>query len=143
MKKVLCVCYGNKDRSPLMAGVLQMLLDNAGHDVTVGSAGVAEFTKNGGSASEQVVLSGKRIGIDLSDHNKRWIGDLNLGEYDFVVCADIMTADAIFGTKVSEDRIFNANIPNPWPSRDQRDHDEVAELIMSRMYRVVARYFSN
>jgi len=48
MKKVLCVCLGNSDRSPVMAAVLGMYLKSAGHETEVQSAGTLEFCKKGG-----------------------------------------------------------------------------------------------
>jgi protein-tyrosine-phosphatase len=143
IKKVLCVCLGNSDRSPLMAAVLGMYLQNAGHEVTVESAGMMEFAKNGGSASPNGVVSAKRLGLDLSTHQKRWVGSLDLTRYDLIICVDEVVAGELFGKyKVPTEKIFNIQLNNPWPSSDQRDHDEVAENVMAKMYRVVTRRFS-
>lgn len=142
MKKVLCVCLGNSDRSPLMAAVLKLFLEKAGHQVQVESAGVLEFTKLGGPASQCAMTSAKRIGLDLSSHNKCWVRSLDLSQYDLFVCADVLAADKLFSILGYAERIFKVNIENPWPSTDQRDHDMVAEDIMAKMYRVVTRYFA-
>lgn len=141
--KVLTVCIGNSDRSPLMAGVLEMYLKNAGHNVVVESAGVKEGARNGGPASQYGIVSGSRIGIDLSTHQKTWVGDLDLAQFYLIVCAsDKIAKELIEKYGVSEDKIFNADIPNPHPSTDQHVHDEVAKTIMSTMYQVVIEKFS-
>jgi len=37
----------------------------------------------------------KKRGIDLSGHISRWIGDLNLGQYRWIVCAGHDEADKV------------------------------------------------
>ncbi len=145
IKKVLCVCKGNSDRSPLMAAVLGMYLQNAGKDeVIVESAGILETTAQGGHCSKHAMVSAERLGLDLRSHNKRWIANLDPNEYDLFVCVDETVAAYVLercGT-VYIDKICNVQVDNPWPSQFQADHDLTAEKIMATMYRIVTRYFS-
>jgi protein-tyrosine-phosphatase len=141
--KVLCVCKGNSDRSPLMAAVLGMFLKNAGLDVVCESAGILDVAAKGGCASPFGVVSAKRIGLDISNHNKRQIDSLNLKEYDLFVCVDEAVAARVLELGVPIQNIVNVQVDNPWPSQFQIDHDVTAEKIMAAMYRVVTRFFSN
>ena len=136
---------GNSDRSPFMAAVLQMYLDNTilpEGEVHCESAGMLERASEGGGASGFMIKAARRIGIDLSGHTKRWIGSLDISRYDLFVCVDEKVADYVIGLGADMDNICNAQVSNPWPSRFQRDYDDTAGRIMERMFHVVTRYFS-
>ncbi len=82
MEKVLCVCTGNISRSPMMQAVLQHHL---GAGFRVESAGVSPELA-GRPANHRSVACLRERGLDLSGHVSRWIGDLDLGEYRWIVC---------------------------------------------------------
>ena len=82
MDKVLCVCLGNISRSPMMQGVLQNLLGSA---YLVESAGVSRELAGRPANNRSVTCMNER-GIDLRGHSSRWIGDLDVGEYKWIVC---------------------------------------------------------
>jgi protein-tyrosine-phosphatase len=144
IEQVLCVCKGNSDRSPMMAGVLQKYLNRAGFSrVLCDSAGVLEIAAKGGSASPFGIFAAKRIGINISNHQRRQVSPQMLEHYDLFVAVDTEVGGLLvteFG--VDPKKIYNAEVPNPWPVNFQADFDRTAETIMSAMYRVVARYFS-
>ncbi len=139
--KILCLCLGNSDRSPVMAAVLSMYLRNAGHDVICESAGISDGAKQG-CASSYAVTAMKRIGIDLSNHCRKHISELKLEEYDlFVVVNDEVAGRLYLDLGVDMKKMFNAQITNPWPCQFQEDYDSTAYQVMAGMYKVVARYF--
>ena len=159
IKKVLCVCKGNGDRSPMMTAVLQMYLEQSfklvgqmseakleqgfKKAVLCESAGILEIANKGGGASPLMIEAAKRIGIDLSSHKRRWVNSLNINDYDLFVCVDDeVAAYLIMELGVDMKKVCNAQISNAWPSRFQRDLDDTAERIMGAMFRVVTRYFS-
>jgi protein-tyrosine phosphatase len=82
MEKVLCVCLGNISRSPMMQAVLQQHLGGA---YLVESAGVSKDLA-GHPANSRSVTCMKERGVDLSGHVSRWIGDLDLDQYRWIVC---------------------------------------------------------
>lgn len=82
MHKVLCVCVGNISRSPMMQAVLQQQL---GDGYVVESAGLTRELA-GRPANHRSVACMQERGIDLSGHTSRWIGDLDLSQYAWVVC---------------------------------------------------------
>jgi protein-tyrosine phosphatase len=82
MEMVLCVCVGNISRSPMMQTVLQQHLGAA---FLVESAGMSKELA-GRPANARSVACMKERGVDLSGHVSRWIGDLDLDQYRWIVC---------------------------------------------------------
>src|SRR5215213_9623768 len=91
MTKVLCVCTGNISRSPMMRAVLQQHLGAA---FLVESAGVREELA-GRPANHRSVACMKERGVDLGGHVSRWIGDLDLDQYRWIVCVGPEEADTV------------------------------------------------
>lgn len=146
ISKVLCVCSGNKDRSPMMDAVLQMYLDNAvlpGGEVHCESAGIMEINQEGGCASSSFVIAARRIGLDLRHHERRWVNSLDIDNYDLFVCSDKEVAAYMLALGVDEEKVHNADVKHHWPSNFQRDTDDTVERIMAAMFRVVTRFFSS
>lgn len=116
MEKVLCVCLGNISRSPMMQAVLQQEL---GDGFAVESAGAQEGLA-GRPANHRSVLCLKERGIDLSGHVSRWIGDLDLSQYRWIVCVGHDEADkvrAALGAGSASVLVANADrggIPDPY-----------------------------
>lgn len=145
IKRVLCVCKGNGDRSPMMAAVLGMYLNQTLKEDVVcdESAGILEIADKGGGASPLMVKAAKRIGIDLSSHKRRWVKSLKISDYDLFVCVDDEVAAYVIELGADIKKVCNAQISNAWPSRFQRDLNDTAEKILAAMFRVVTRYFSS
>ncbi len=91
MDKVLCVCVGNLSRSPMMQAVLQ---EHLGAAFLVESAGVRKELA-GRPANDRSVACMKERGVDLSGHISRWIGDLDLDQYRWIVCVGPDEADKV------------------------------------------------
>jgi protein-tyrosine-phosphatase len=91
MERVLCVCVGNISRSPMMQAVLQQHL---GATFIVESAGLRKELA-GRPANYRSVACMKERGVDLSGHVSRWIGDLDLGQYRWIVCVGHDEADEV------------------------------------------------
>ena len=90
-ERVLCVCLGNISRSPMMQAVLQHHL---GDGFLVESAGVSRALA-GRPANHRSVACMQERGVDLGGHVSRWIGDLDLGHYRWIVCVGDEEADAV------------------------------------------------
>ena len=116
MKKVLCVCAGNISRSPMMQAVLQQHLGAA---FRVESAGVRQDLA-GRPANHRSVACMKERGVDLAGHVSRWIGDLDLGQYRWIVCVGHDEADAVRtalgagSTSVVVSNGHHGGIPDPY-----------------------------
>ena len=116
MKKVLCVCVGNISRSPMMQAVLQHHLGDA---FLVESAGLSKELA-GRSANQRSVACMKERGVDLSVHVSRWVGDLDLDQYQWFVCVGHDEADQVRSLLgADKTRVIVANehkggIPDPY-----------------------------
>jgi len=142
IKRIMCVCIGNSDRSPVMAAVLEMFLKNAGYEVGCTSVGISESANRGGGASPFAVTAAKRIGIDLTGHGRTQIASHGLDYYGLIICASDEIAAKVIELGADPKKVYNAQIPNPWPVQFQEDYDVTFAQILAAMYRVVARYFS-
>lgn len=136
IKKVLCVCKGNSDRSPLLAAVLQLFMK----DAEIHSAGILDLA-TGRHASHQAVTAGRRFGLELGDHRGKKIEDVPHSLYDLVVCVD----DSVV-TYVSEklgiptNKIYNVQVGNCYPVKCQADFDEITLPKILLAAARVARY---
>ncbi|MFA6227015.1 MAG: hypothetical protein WC631_00815 [Candidatus Paceibacterota bacterium] len=137
------MCYGNSDRSPAMAAVLNMYLKNAGYKTYCESAGVGENAAKGGSAAKFAIDACSQIGLNISGHDKRRTTTLDLNSYDLVVCADCLVAEMLIKQGCDIGKIYNAEIPNPWPVKFKAQYTETFQRILAAMYLVVDRYFVN
>jgi len=63
-KRVLFICTGNVCRSPMAEGLFQQMVDDAGSDIEVTSAGISAF--DGSTPSRNSVTVMKEEGIDIS-----------------------------------------------------------------------------
>lgn len=116
MDMVLCVCVGNISRSPMMQAVLQHHL---AADFRVESAGI-DRTLAGRPANHRSVACLRERGIDLSGHVSRWIGDVGLDQFGWIVCVGHTEADAvrdILGVNPAQVIIANDDgrgVPDPY-----------------------------
>ena len=118
MRKVLCVCTGNISRSPMMQAVLQQHLGAA---FLVESAGVSEALAGLSPATLSLRLrAANERGVDLSRHVSRWVGNLDLDQYQWFVCVGHDEADQVRSLLgADETRVIVANehqggVPDPY-----------------------------
>lgn len=139
--KILCVCYGNSDRSPVMAAILTEFLKKSADKVICDSAGISESIAIGTSPLTFAITAANRIGLDLTAHRRRHTSTLNLKDYDLLVCASDDVAALVIQQGADLKKVYNAQVANPWPCQFQEDYDTCFSIILSAMYRVVTRYF--
>jgi len=83
-KLVLFVCTGNTCRSPLAEALFNKYAAEKGIPYTAGSAGVC--VKYPSEASENTVIAGKELGVDLSAHRSRQVDVEILSKAALIVC---------------------------------------------------------
>ena len=116
METILCVCFGNISRSPMMQAVLQQHLGAA---FLVESAGVSKELA-GRPANDRSVACMQERGVDLSGHVSRGIGDLDLDQYRWIVCVGHDEADKVrsaLGANSASVMVANEHqggIPDPY-----------------------------
>ncbi len=108
MRKILCVCYGNTCRSPMLQVLLARELKNRGVEVVVESAGL--IAKVGFPANEKAIICMKERGLDITNHKSRGVSDLDLPTYDNVFCifsviTDINVKNALIYLGILTDKI--------------------------------------
>ena len=108
MKKILCVCYGNTCRSPMLQALLSRELKNKGIEAVVESAGL--IAKVGFPANEKATICMKERGLDIANHKSRSVSDLDLPTYDNVFCifsviSDINVKNALIYLEILNDKI--------------------------------------
>lgn len=114
MSKVLCVCYGNTCRSPMFAALLQQsYAADRRSDIIVESAGLNREAAGQTAATEWETLR-EMTGVDLSQHRSRCIDDLNVEQYDKIICLDEKVYQQLLAKGWSPLRVKLADIPNPW-----------------------------
>ena len=142
---ILCLCIGNKDRSPIVAAFLRQMLANKGLDInqfTIDTAGVNITTREGKPAPELAVKAAKIFGLDISKHRQRYIGDIDLGFYKLAIVADFMTQVELMKLGFSGE-VINLNLEgrnNAWMSQDPRKVDDMVLSIMTAVARDVIQY---
>ena len=124
-----------------MAAVLNMLLKNAGHDVTVESAGIGETAGNGGSAAFFAVATAGILGLDISNHQRRRTTSLDLKKYDLIICASDEIAGTVIEQGANMKQVYNVAVANPWPVQFLADYEPTFLAIITAMGKVVLRYF--
>ena len=144
IKKVLCVCYDNRDRSPFMKGLLENMLKNQGTDtdgIEVDSAGT-DLSIRGGPAPKLSVELGPTYGVDLSRYRRKSIGDLWVHGFDLVIAADKETMAAIVekGYKKEIVCLELDGAKNAWRSQDPRKVEEMIWSISDALLRYVISY---
>jgi protein-tyrosine phosphatase len=91
VKKVLCVCAVNAARSVMMGVLLQRELGNG---YAVESAGT-EQSAIGHPADNLAIACMKERGLDISNHRGRWIGDIDLNPFSYIVCVNWKVKQAV------------------------------------------------
>lgn len=100
----------------MMQAVLQQYLGTA---FLVESAGISKELAGRPANARSVACMHER-GVDLSGHSSRWIGDLDLGQYQWIVCVGHDEADEIrsaLGAGSASVVVANADhggIPDPY-----------------------------
>ena len=142
MEKVLCVCLANSSRSPMMQAVLQQHLGRA---FQVESAGIRK-QGTGLGANQRSILCMNERGIDLTGHVRRYIGELDLRQYSWIVCVGPKEAEhvrAAIGDAATTILVANAQsggIPDPYDLGLQgyRDCLALLDVVMPEIARQIA-----
>jgi protein-tyrosine-phosphatase len=85
--RLLFVCSGNINRSPMAAGIAQVQADRIGLDIETRSAGILGIVDK--PAAPNAVYVCREIGADLSDHRSAPLTDELLAWADRVVVMEL------------------------------------------------------
>lgn len=79
--KIVVICSGNRFRSPLVAAYLREATKDL--PVRVSSAGTLDL--GGLPVLEGAASAARELGLDVADHESRFVGNVPLGDADLVV----------------------------------------------------------
>ena len=134
--RILFVCYGNKCRSPMAAGIAKEMLKGI---VNVESAGIAAW---GSNASKEAVQVMKEIyDVDISDHNPTDITDLSLNNFDYIVTMDSYVDTYIKKYikqyyQIESNKIISWNITDPYGG-SINDYKKCANTIKNQIHNLL------
>lgn len=141
MRKVLCLCQGNTCRSPMMERMLRRELEKLGvSDIHVESAGLMASAA-GQPMAEYSMNELDRRGIDSSGHVSRYVGSLELSDFDAVLTVGETEVAGIREHADCPDMVIVLNgnaggVPNPW------QQGEVAYSICANLIEKKVREFA-
>ena len=86
MKKIMFVCTGNICRSAMGHHYMQKRLYDLKreNDIVVSSCGTSAV--NGDVSTKNAILAMKKYGVDLSNHRATSIFDIDIINYDLILC---------------------------------------------------------
>ena len=140
---ILCICLGNSDRSPVIRGLLELMLRNQGrNEVVVESAGVLDSAKSGEGAPALAIAIAPTYGIDLTNHRKRHLSTVDLATINFVVAADKETMAHLIESGVKQEIICLEldGAKNAWKSQNPHKLEAMFWAISDALYREVISY---
>ncbi len=125
----------------MMQAVLQQHLGDA---FQVESAGIRK-QGTGLGANERSILCMKERGIDLTGHTRRYISELDLGQYSWIICVgpdEAETVRAAIGdasTTILVANAENGGIPDPYEFGLQgyRDCLALLDVVMPKIVRQI------
>jgi protein-tyrosine phosphatase len=101
--RIVCLCTGNRFRSPLAEALLAARLN--GLPAFVASYGTADLPS--GPAFPQAVRLGASLGVDLSTHRSRPLAGTELGSEDLVIGFELIhVAAAVVEAGAARERTF-------------------------------------
>lgn len=147
IQKILCVCKGNTCRSPMLEALLSAALKKKGvSDIAVESAGTyigVDSSVVGSPATDHSVTCMKKRGLDLNDHQSRRISNLNLNDYDLIICVTMSEAEEILRHEprgaILLANAANGGIPNPWKQGFDK-YEECAQVLEKVAEKVAETY---
>jgi protein-tyrosine phosphatase len=124
MRSVLFVCTGNICRSPTADGVLRRMVQDAGLDVLVDSAGTHGY-HIGDPPDPRTVSTARTRGYDLSPLRARKLVVADFNRFDMILAMDRGHLDIMRrmapAASTAVLALFTDDAPAPWRGRDVPD----------------------
>lgn len=119
MKKIVFICTGNTCRSAMAHHYMQEKVKKLGiqSDYLIDSCGI--YASHGDMATSQAITTMKKYNVNLENHRSKSIYDLNLNDYDLILCMTMSHKEAIlYEHRNLKDKVFtlkeyvNKDTPN-------------------------------
>ncbi|MEX0934106.1 MAG: hypothetical protein WD003_02525 [Candidatus Paceibacterota bacterium] len=131
--KILCVCFGNTCRSPMLQALLAR--DLSRQEFEIESAGLSGNA--GKAASPHAIKCMQEKGLDITDHRSRKASDLNLHSYDHIYCVEKVLSQRLIELGTPRERIEVVEVSNPY-GKDLATYHACAE-VLSKIATTLAR----
>lgn len=134
--KILMVCLGNICRSPLAHGVMQQLVEEAGLDWAVDSAGTGDWHV-GQAPDHRTIAVARNNGLDISAQRAQQFNASFFDEYDRIFVMDRSNYRNVTALAQSEDHrakvsLFLNDEEVPDPYHDDTMFDPVYAMVEAR-----------
>lgn len=143
--KTLVVDQSGRCRSMMVEGAVKNAFTKLGiADATIESAGIHKSAA-GKCANDGAAKSMAKLGVDISKARSRWMGDLNLGEFDYIFFVDPGEWRTFQNYVEHPGRLILLyppnGIPNPYFGTEQ-DFDDCAETINADVVKQIVELLS-
>ena len=109
-KRILCVCFGNTCRSPMLHTLLSRNLPRENFEIE--SAGLAD--RSGAPASPHAIECMREKGLDITAHKSRRASNLELSSYDHIYCVEEVLAEKLVALGAPREKIEVVEVSNPY-----------------------------
>ena len=131
--RILFVCMGNICRSPTAEGVMRRLIDEAGLDIEVDSAGTGGWHA-GEPPDERATLAARRRGVTLAGA-ARQVKPADFRRFDMLIAMDRSNLRDLLALAPDEDAaakvrllVADADVPDPYYGGD-RGFENVLDMV--------------
>jgi protein-tyrosine phosphatase len=131
--RILFVCMGNICRSPTAEGVMRRLIDEAGLDIEVDSAGTGGWHA-GEPPDERATLAARRRGVTLSGA-ARQVTPADFRRFDMLIALDRSNLRDLLALAPDEEAaakvrllVADADVPDPYYGGD-RGFENVLDMV--------------
>lgn len=123
-RKILCVCFGNTCRSPMLQALLSRNLQRGEFEIE--SAGLADRT--GAPASAHAVTCMQERGMDIASHRSRKASELDLASYDHIYCVEETLSHQLIALGAPIGKVEVVEVSNPY-GKDIETYRTCAETL--------------
>lgn len=109
-RKILCVCFGNTCRSPMLQAFLSRILPREKFEIE--SVGLAD--RSGAPASSHAVECMSEKGLDITGHRSRKASDLDLISYDYIYCVEEVLSQQLVALGAPKEKVQVVEVSNPY-----------------------------
>lgn len=135
-RRILCVCFGNTCRSPMLQALLSRSLPREKFNIE--SAGLAD--RSGAPASVHAIECMREKGLDITDHQSRKASDLDLASYDHIYCVEEVLSQQLIALGVPVEKVEVVEVSNPY-GKDLETYRACAE-VLSQIAEALASKFN-
>ena len=132
MKKIMYICTGNICRSAMAHGYMQHIVNNSDekNNYLISSCGIYAMT--GDKSTNNAIQAMKEYNVDLENHRATNIRDIDIENYDLVLCMTTMHKINVLSMYPKDSNTKYKDIDDPW-GLDLNVYKECAKEIVENV----------